>query len=99
MDPTYPAVKVSTYLGHTHISDTYWYLEATPTLMQDVASSCEAFDSGGGTMTPIASHIEAFLRDYLPTQRGASPHTCDTYAYSFKLLFIFASQRLKAATI
>jgi hypothetical protein len=30
-------------------------------------------------MTPIAPHIAAFLGDYLPTQRGASPHTCDTY--------------------
>ena len=46
-------------------------------------------------MTPIAPHIEAFLRDYLPKQRGASQHTCDTYAYGFKLLFNFASQRLK----
>ena len=46
-------------------------------------------------MTPIASHIEAFLRDYLPKQRGASQHTCDTYAYGFKLLFNFASERLK----
>ena len=46
-------------------------------------------------MTPIAPHIEAFLRDYLPTQRGASPHTCDTYAYGFQLLFSFASRRLK----
>ena len=46
-------------------------------------------------MTPIASHIEAFLCDYLPKQRGASQHTCDTYAYGFKLLFNFASQRLK----
>jgi site-specific recombinase XerD len=46
-------------------------------------------------MTPIAPHIEAFLRDYLPRQRGASPHTCDTYAYGFKQLFCFASQRLK----
>ncbi len=36
-------LALSTYLGHTHISDTYWYLEATPTLMQDIASSCEAF--------------------------------------------------------
>jgi len=46
-------------------------------------------------MTPIAPHIEAFLRDYLPRQRGASQHTCDSYAYGFKLLFNFASQRLK----
>ncbi len=39
-------LALSTYLGHTHISDTYWYLEATPTLMQDIASSCEAFIQG-----------------------------------------------------
>jgi site-specific recombinase XerD len=46
-------------------------------------------------MTPIAPHLEPFLRDYLPKQRGASHHTCDTYAYGFKLLFNFASQTLK----
>jgi len=46
-------------------------------------------------MTPIAPHIEAFLRDYLPSQRGSSQHTCDSYAYGFKLLFKFAAQRLK----
>jgi site-specific recombinase XerD len=46
-------------------------------------------------MTPIAPHIEAFLRDYLPKQRGASQHTCDTYAYGFQLFFNFASERLK----
>ena len=46
-------------------------------------------------MTSIAPHIEAFLRDYLPKQRGASQHTCDSYADGFKLLFNFAGQRLK----
>jgi integrase len=40
-------LALSTYLGHTHISDTYWYLEATPTLMRDIANSCEAFIQGG----------------------------------------------------
>lgn len=44
-------------------------------------------------MTPIAPHITAFLQDYLAIQRGASPHTCDTYAYSFQLLFEYASER------
>jgi len=39
-------LALSTYLGHTHISDTYWYLEATPTLMRDIANSCEAFIQG-----------------------------------------------------
>jgi hypothetical protein len=26
--------KLSTYLGHVHTSDTYWYLEAIPELLQ-----------------------------------------------------------------
>jgi integrase len=39
-------LALSTYLGHAHVSDTYWYLEATPTLMQDIASSCEAMMQG-----------------------------------------------------
>ena len=48
-------------------------------------------------MTPIAPHISAFLRERLPMQRGASAHTCDSYACSFILLFEFASQRFGVA--
>jgi integrase/recombinase XerD len=44
-------------------------------------------------MTTIAPHISAFLREHLPRQRGASAHTCDSYAYSFQLLFEYASRR------
>jgi len=44
-------------------------------------------------MTPIAPHITAFLRERLPIQRGASVHTCESYARSFELLFEFASRR------
>src|SRR3979409_341033 len=46
-------------------------------------------------MTPIAPLIEAFLRETLPSQRGASRHTQDSYAASFQLLFTFAAERLK----
>jgi len=46
-------------------------------------------------MTPIAPHISAFLRERLPLQRGASPNTCESYAYTFQLLFQFASARFK----
>src|SRR2546428_13818109 len=45
-------------------------------------------------MTPIAPHITAYLRERLPNERKASPHTSDTYAYAFQLLSQFASQRL-----
>ena len=44
-------------------------------------------------MTAIAPHMSAFLRERLPLQRGASDHTCDSYAYAFKLLFQFTSER------
>ena len=48
-------------------------------------------------MTLVAPHIAAFIQDYLPSQRGASVHTTDTYAYCFQLLFLFASKRLKVS--
>jgi site-specific recombinase XerC len=48
-------------------------------------------------MTSLAPHIEAFLREHLVRHRGASQHTCDSYAYSFQSLFEFASRKLKVA--
>jgi integrase len=41
-------VTLSTYLGHAHVSDTYWYLQATPKLLGDVAVAAEALHQGGG---------------------------------------------------
>lgn len=38
---------LSTYLGHAHVSDTYWYLQATPKLLDDVAKAAEALYRGG----------------------------------------------------
>jgi integrase/recombinase XerD len=46
-------------------------------------------------MTPIAALIEAFLRETLSSHRDASQHTCDSYAFSFQLLFLFVAERLK----
>lgn len=40
-------LALSTYLGHSKVADTYWYLEATPELMSDIADSCQAFFAGG----------------------------------------------------
>ena len=48
-------------------------------------------------MTDLAPHITAYLRQRLPVERAASPHTCDTYAYAFQLLFDFASRTLGVA--
>jgi integrase len=40
-------VALSTYLGHAHVSDTYWYLQATPKLLSDVAQAAEDLYRGG----------------------------------------------------
>ena len=40
-------IRVSTYLGHACLSDTYWYLEATPVLTRQIADATEAFREGG----------------------------------------------------
>jgi integrase/recombinase XerD len=48
-------------------------------------------------MTPIASHITAFLQQRLPVECGATENTCESYAYAFKLLFEYAGNRLKVA--
>jgi hypothetical protein len=40
-------VALSTYLGHGHVTDTYWYLQATPILMRQIAEAGEAFHYGG----------------------------------------------------
>ncbi len=45
-------------------------------------------------MTPLAPLITSYLRDYMPTQRGYSAHSCDTYADSFRLLIAFAAKRV-----
>lgn len=34
-------VALSTYLGHVDAAATYWYLQATPELLRDIASCCE----------------------------------------------------------
>ncbi len=40
-------LALSTYLGHSKVADTYWYLEATPDLMRNIADSCQGFFTGG----------------------------------------------------
>lgn len=39
-------IALSTYLGHAHVTDTYWYLQATPELMVHMAAAGEALHQG-----------------------------------------------------
>jgi hypothetical protein len=41
-------LALSTYMGHVKVKDTYWYLEATPHLLRDIADATERFVRGGG---------------------------------------------------
>ena len=40
-------VALSTYLGHARVTDTYWYLEATPVVMRQIADASESVYRGG----------------------------------------------------
>jgi integrase len=40
-------LALSTYLGHAHPSDTYWYLEATPKLLEGIRRASEDLFKGG----------------------------------------------------
>ena len=45
--PTKHMVALSTYLGHSTVAHTYWYLEAVPALMRDIADQAESVATGG----------------------------------------------------
>jgi integrase len=40
-------LALSTYLGHAHVTNTYWYLQATPVLLGQIAEASEALLTGG----------------------------------------------------
>ncbi|MFQ5973734.1 MAG: tyrosine-type recombinase/integrase [Alphaproteobacteria bacterium] len=46
-------------------------------------------------MTTLAPHLTAFFQQRLPLERRASRHTSESYAYAFKLLLAYASERFK----
>lgn len=46
-------------------------------------------------MTLLGPHLAVFLREHLPRDRRASPHTCEAYATCFQLLILFAARRLQ----
>ena len=45
-------------------------------------------------MITLAPHLCSYLLEHLPNERGASKHTCETYAYGFQLLLCYVSKHL-----
>ena len=47
-DPARHMLALATYLGHVDPVSTYWYLEASPVLLRDIAEAAErTFTTGG----------------------------------------------------
>lgn len=40
-------LALSTYMGHAEFRYTYWYLQATPSLMREIAEACDTVLAGG----------------------------------------------------
>ena len=47
-DPQRTLSLLATWLGHTHVADTYWYLSASPQLMALAAERLGRTDRSGG---------------------------------------------------
>ena len=60
--------------------------------MTDIAIRCEDFFTKNLHDHHCPSY-HSVLAERLPVQRGASEHTCQSYAYAFQLLFHYASER------
>lgn len=41
-------LSLATYLGHKSMMETYWYLEATPALLSNIAERCQQLSKGDG---------------------------------------------------
>ena len=44
-------------------------------------------------MTELSAPLSKFLREYLPSDKGTSQHTIDSYRLCFKLLVVFAADK------
>jgi site-specific recombinase XerD len=84
---------LSTYLGHVNPAGTYWYLSATPELM-DLAARRLDRHRGWSAVTALAPLLQAFFTDRLMSQRQASGHTIAAYRDTLRLLLGFAADRL-----
>lgn len=47
-DPDRHMLALTTYLGHSDISSTYWYLQSTPVLLRGIAEAAEQAHANGG---------------------------------------------------
>jgi site-specific recombinase XerD len=90
---------LSTYLGHRHVTDTYWYGDWHA--RTDGDGGAAAGQALGGNLMKDAvgfpTLLEMFFTRRLIAQRRASPHTIASYRDTFRLLLQFAQKQLAKA--
>ncbi len=92
--------ELATYIGHGHVSDTYWYISATPELLQLATERLERKHGAPllmKTERTFAVLLQAYFTERLVGQRNASPHTIASHRDTFRLLLSFAQKALKKA--
>ena len=83
---------LSTFLGHSHPENTYWYLSAVPELLFLAAERLKRAGKGA-VMRALAPSLETYFTERLVRQRQASPHTVAAYRDAWRLLLVFTQQR------
>ena len=83
---------LSTYLGHVHPGDTYWYSVGRPRAARARRRAARA-PPRRSRHDALAPTLQAFFTERLIAQRHASPHTIAAYRDTLRLLLAFAQQR------
>ena len=108
MDLDHAVLPLATYLGHTQVKHTYWYLSAIPELLALAVARFEQFaapDQGVPLMTTTATApnfatlVREFFCQRLIAQQNASARTVASYRDMFRLLLrFFADHRGRPPT-
>jgi site-specific recombinase XerD len=86
---------LSTFLGHSHIEHTYWYLTSPPELLGAACERLEMrWESSMMSSENLAALLQTFFTDRLIAQRRVSPHTVASYRDTFRLLLQFTQKQL-----
>jgi hypothetical protein len=87
------------YLGHVSPRETYWYLSASPELLNAAARSFETFTQSKGCPMNKPSRpllvgplLQSFFSEHLCSHKDASIQTIASYRDTFRLLLSYVQQ-------
>ena len=101
VDVEHAILALSTYLGHTAVACTYWYLTGIPELLAICAgdSSTLSSEARRAAMSKRSLLFSTLLQDFfcqrLINQRNASACTVAAYRDTFRLLLKYLEQHRK----